>query len=53
MKYTPEDNQVALLCLTVIAIVGIVMNVEGIKDILLASVSAIGGWMYRGEAKKT
>lgn len=43
----PDNNTVALFCLTLIIIFAIFYRVENVKDIVLALGGAIAGWMAK------
>lgn len=52
MKYY-DNNTIALLCLTIVVIIGMVYQIDGIKDITLAICGAIAGWMAKGSSVGT
>lgn len=45
------DNQFALACLVVLVIASCIVVGEASKDIALAAVSGVVGWLARGEDK--
>lgn len=43
----PDNNTVALMCMTLIVCLAMALKVEGAKEITLAIGGALGGWIAK------
>lgn len=46
----PDNNTVALMCMTLIVCLAMALKVEGAKEITLAIGGALGGWIAKERA---
>ena len=46
----PDNNTVALMCMTLIVCLAMALKIEGAKEITLAIGGALGGWIAKERA---
>ena len=46
----PDNNTVALMCMTLIVCLAMALRIEGAKEITLAIGGALGGWIAKERA---
>ena len=49
LRYSPDNNTVALASLVVITVVAILAGIDGAKEIAIGVVGGITGWLARGK----
>ena len=47
MMLKPDNNTVALLCMTLIVCLAMALRIDGAKEITLAIGGALGGWIAK------
>jgi len=43
----PDNNTVALMCMTLIVCLAMALRIDGVKEITLAIGGALGGWIAK------